>query len=121
MSYTRSSVCLKIANVIGETAHAYATEHEGKKAFLFVLEERQALEGDNAASQVLQLDEKVLQLLGENSIEARLSALESQIEELKSLLFDYKAKKDTQFTKERKSQGRGRDSNPRRGLHRAAF
>src|SRR5271157_2304934 len=84
--------------VIGETAHVCATEHEGKKAFLFVLEERKAREGesDNAASQVLQLNEAVLQQLGKNSIENRLSTIESQIAELKSLLLEKRNQKAPQ-------------------------
>ena len=75
-------------NVIGETAYAYATEHEGKKAFIFVLQDREEREDKSASSanRVLQLNDKVLQLSAESSIEARLSEVESQISELKSLL-----------------------------------
>ena len=41
----------------------------------------------NAKRQVLQLDEKVLQLFGESSIVARLSTVESEIRDLKSAIF----------------------------------
>jgi len=57
-------------NVIGETAYTYATEQEGKKAFIFVIQEREEREGksDLAASKVLQLDDKVLQLLAKKQL-----------------------------------------------------
>jgi len=74
--------------VIGETAHVYATEHDGNKAFLFVLKERQAREGESerSTSQVLQQDETVLQPVEEPAVESRLSAIELQIAEIRSLL-----------------------------------
>ena len=57
-------------NVIGETAYAYAAEHEGKKAFIFVLQDREEREDKSASSanRVLQLNDKVLQLSAESSI-----------------------------------------------------
>jgi hypothetical protein len=49
---------------------------------------------DHAGSQVLQLGEKVLQPLGVKAIEDRLSAIESQIKELKSLIFQGRSEAD---------------------------
>jgi hypothetical protein len=47
--------------------------------------------------------------------EKRLDSLESKIKELKSLLFS----KESSSYYENQKQSRGRDSNPRHGLHRA--
>jgi hypothetical protein len=76
-------------DVIGETAQIYATKHDGKRAFLFVLDDTQIQhdKSDDDASQVLQFDANILQLSAKSSVEARLSTLESDINALKSLLF----------------------------------
>lgn len=51
----------------------------------------------------------------ETVIDQRLTALESQIAELKSLILQ----KESAYDADKEKKGRGRDSNPRRGLHRA--
>jgi hypothetical protein len=56
-----------------------------------------------------------------NDIESRFSALESSIKEIKNLLFQNKGIFNSQSTKEFEGKGRGRDLNPRRGLHRSLF
>ena len=56
---------------------------------------------------VLQLNEKVVKSEDDKNYDCRLCALESEISEPKSLLFDYKAKKRTQFKKERKPKAEG--------------
>ena len=73
---------------IGETADIYEVAHLGKKAFLFVLEGQELTDIVGLESQVLQPDEKVLQLSTEISIEDRLYKLESLIQELRSFIFE---------------------------------
>jgi hypothetical protein len=61
-------------HLIGETAQLCITNHDGKKGFLILLEETEN-EG------------KVVKQSLETNLESRLSALESNIEEMKNLLF----------------------------------
>jgi hypothetical protein len=49
-----------------------------------------------------------------SDVENRLYQLESQIAELKSLILQKASEADA----DKEKKGRGRDSNPRRGLHR---
>ena len=58
------------------------TEHDGKRAFLIVIQ--QTMPKD---SKVLKLSTKVLKPIEDLDTESRLSALESEIGELKSALF----------------------------------
>jgi hypothetical protein len=101
-------------DTIGQVADVIETEYEGRRAFLIVTEQT-APNSDT----VLKPSAKVLKPAIEPSAEFRLSALESQIADLKSILLNDNAQKDAQLSKEKKIKGRGRDSNPRRGLHRA--
>jgi hypothetical protein len=104
----------RFSEIMGDTADVFETESEGKQAFLVVTE--QAMPNCNS---VLKPNEEVLKQQPERGLDQRLSAIESKIAELKSILFNDNVQKTTQFTKDKKIKGRGRDSNPRRGLHRA--
>ena len=67
------------SEIIGQIAHVYKTDHEGQPAFLVVPYTQES-------AQLVELKPKVSKLSLETGVEARLSALESQISELKSLL-----------------------------------
>src|SRR5665647_838838 len=69
------------ADVIGDVADIFETESEGKRAFLIVTDQAVS-NGDS----VLKQGEEVLKPLHKNDANARLSALESEISDLKSLL-----------------------------------
>ncbi|MGD0717558.1 MAG: hypothetical protein ABR979_05800 [Halobacteriota archaeon] len=105
------------AGIIGRLANIYETEREGCTAFVITFEDE---EKNRSTSQVAQPPSKVGQPLPQNVGDSRLAALESEIAELKSILIHHKVQKDSRLSKEEKIKGRGRDSNPRRGLHRAA-
>jgi hypothetical protein len=69
------------ADVIGHTADIFETESEGKRAFLIVTDQA-VPNGDS----VLKQSEEVLKPVQKNDANARLSALESEIKDLQSLL-----------------------------------
>ena len=69
------------SDVIGEMANIFETESEGKRAFLIVTDQAMP-KGDS----VLKQSEEVLKHVEKTDANARLAALESQINELKSLL-----------------------------------
>jgi len=73
----------QLTDTIGEIADIFETKHNGKRAFLLVT--NQSVLDDNM---VLQFDEKVVKLYHENDVESRLTALESNIEDIKQLLFE---------------------------------
>ena len=89
-----------------KTASIYQTESDCALAFLVVV--------DKSVDKFCTNSEP-------NDIESRFSALDSSIKEIKNLLFQNKDIFDSQSTKEVEGKGRGRDSNPSRGLHRAAL
>jgi uncharacterized small protein (DUF1192 family) len=68
-------------DAVGKTARIYETEHEGRQAFLIVTEQSVPKEDT-----VLKPSEEVLKQRPHESVDKRLSALESQIAELKALL-----------------------------------
>jgi hypothetical protein len=68
-------------DAVGKTACIYETEHEGRQAFLIVTEHSVPKEDT-----VLKPSEEVLKQRPLESHDKRLTALESQIAELKSLL-----------------------------------
>ena len=70
------------ANIIGEIADVFEIEHQGKQAFLIVTE-RAVLKEDT----VLKPSEEVLKPVEKTAAESCLSALESEISDLKSALF----------------------------------
>jgi hypothetical protein len=82
IDYPQLRLPSKYSQIVGTTADIFATEHEGKQAFL-VVPEHSMSKGDT----VLKQSEEVLKPLAANAAEARLSALESEISKLNSLLF----------------------------------
>jgi hypothetical protein len=71
----------QLADIIGDIADVFETEHDDKRAFLLVTKQS-VLERDK----VLQPDEKVVKLDDETDNDRRFKALKSDINELKSLL-----------------------------------
>ena len=106
VSYPLIRLPQQYKHLIGETAQLFITNHEGKKGFFILLEETE----DKG---------KVVKQSLETNLESRLSALESSIKEIKNLLFQNESILNSQSTKQAKEKGRGRGSNPSRGLHRA--
>ncbi len=70
------------ANIIGEIADVFEIEHQGRQAFPIVTE-RAMLKEDT----VLKPSEEVLKPVEKTAAESCLSALESEISDLKSALF----------------------------------
>jgi hypothetical protein len=66
--------------IIGQRAHVYKTDHDGQPAFLVVPYTQESARSAQSKS-------KVSKLSLETEAESRLSAIESQIAELKSLIF----------------------------------
>ena len=81
ITYPQLRLPQQCADVIGHTADIFETESEGKRAFLIVIDKAMS-NGDS----VLKQREEVLQPIEKNDANARLSALESEISDLKSLL-----------------------------------
>jgi hypothetical protein len=108
VAYPRIRLPETCADEIGKVAEIFETQHHKRGALLVTFDD------GNAPSEVIQLNSS-------KDIENRLFQLKSKIAELKSLFLNYGAHSDTQFSKEEEIKGRGRDSNPRRGLHRAIF
>jgi hypothetical protein len=79
------------ANTVGEVADVFETEHEGKQAFLIVTEHSVPNE-----DMVLKPSEEVLKQRPHESLDKRLTALESQIAELQSLLLTHENRKAPQ-------------------------
>ena len=71
----------QLVDTIGEIANIFETKHSGKRAFLLVTE---SVPSDNM---VLQLSEKVVKWKDHDDDDYRLCALESEINELKSIIF----------------------------------
>ena len=78
-------------DAVGKTACIYETEHEGRQAFLIVTEHSVPKEDT-----VLKPSEEVLKQRPLESLDQCLSALESQIAELKSLLLENENQKAPQ-------------------------
>ena len=57
---------------------------------------------------VLKPKSEVLKTDPNTSADARFLSLESEIKEIKTFLFDFKSKKESQFKKENKNNGPGR-------------
>jgi hypothetical protein len=72
----------QLADTIGEIANIFETEHNGKRAFLLLM--KRSMSDDDM---VLQLDERVVKSEDYNDYDHRLCALESEINELKSIIF----------------------------------
>jgi len=100
-TYPQIRLPQQYSDVIGKIAHIFETEHNGDKAFLLVLKEEASSEPATELEQkVLKLSSKVLKPHNENDIESRLAALESSIEELKTLIFPNNGLSNNQTPKE---------------------
>ncbi len=82
ITYPQLRLPQQYSEAIGEKACVFKTEHEGKQAFLIVTEHAVPNE-----DRVLKPNEEVLKQEPYRGLDERLSTLESQIAELKSLLF----------------------------------
>ncbi len=80
--YAQIRLPSQLADTIGEIVNIFETEYNSKRAFLLVI--KQNMSDDDT---VLQLNEKVVKSEDHKDYEFRLSALESGISELKSLIF----------------------------------
>ncbi|GEM_PF-421574 len=88
----------------GSKAEIYQTTHEGKLAFMVTVDKKV----DNCCLQTPEID-----------TESRFSNLETRIQSLEDTLIANNEIFGSKNEKDKKIKGRGRDSNPRRGLHRA--
>ncbi len=74
---------------IGETTHIFETDHDGKQAFLIVLDKNND-QAEQVSSQVMQPimqpEANVTHKRSEDNVENRLSKLESEIREIKELI-----------------------------------
>ena len=95
---------LKFKSLAGRTAHVYQTHNNCKLAFLITVDE----EVGNFVATSLDL-----------GTESRISTLENKIQLLENTLITNRDVCSLKNEKDKKTKGRGRDSNPRRGLHRA--
>ncbi len=108
--YAQIRLPSQLADTIGGIADIFETEHDGRRAFLLVTNDN-VLDSDR----VLQPDTKVVKLDNENHYNKRLTALERDMNDIKTSIYQ----KASSQSNNQKTKGRGRDSNPRRGLHRA--
>jgi hypothetical protein len=92
-----------LADTIGEIADVFETERNGKRAFLIVTKQR-VLDDDI----VLQHSEKVVKPDDEIDNDQRFDALESQINQLESLLLLNDSNSLHEIEKEDKPNGLGR-------------
>jgi hypothetical protein len=81
--YPQIRLPLELADTIGEIADVFETEQNGTRAFLIVTKQRVA--NNNT---ILQPSAKVVKLHKEIDSDKRFKALESQIQELKSLILE---------------------------------
>ncbi len=99
------------AEVIGETAHIFQMEHEGEKAFLILLKSNETTKR--------KVIKEFIKSKPEIDLKSHLITVESKIDEILTFLFNNQDLMDDKSPKGTHKKGRGRDSNPRRGLHRA--
>jgi hypothetical protein len=90
------------ADVIGVTAHIFQTEHEGEKAFLILLNNR-----ETAKRKIIK---EFIKSKPEIELKSHLITLESKIDEVYALLFKNRDLKSSQITKKQWARG---DSNAR--------
>jgi hypothetical protein len=101
------------ADEIGKVAEIFETEYNNRRVLLVTLDdgaEHPLLV--RADSKVIQLLPKVIQPDGINNVESRLSALESQIAELKSLLLENENQKAPQSPLFRQSSPKNKWARP---------
>jgi len=97
-------------DVIGETAYIFQTEHEGEKAFLILLK--------NKETKKRKIIKEFIKSSSEIDLKSHLLTVESKIDDILELLFRKKCLIEDKSPKEIHIRGRGRDSNQSRGLHR---
>jgi hypothetical protein len=90
------------ADQIGKVAEIFETQHDNRRALLVTFDD----EVKDAESEIAQPDSKVIQLLPKviqpdspNGVESRLSSLEFEISELKSLIFQCGSESDAENRK----------------------
>ena len=118
ITYPIIRLLLQCSEAIGTSVQIYKSEQAGQTVFVIIPDNEKS---ENVRHGVAQLISKVAQPEAETNLESRLSTLESSINEIKNLLFQNNLIFNSQSTKSAKIKGRGRDSNPSRGLHRAAL
>ena len=91
---------------IGASAHLYEMQVEGKKVFLAVL-------GDDPKTHIIQKMYNIIQNDSDDMVKSRLSTLESEIKELKSLLILNECNSIHKNEKEDEPEWARRNSNPR--------
>jgi predicted nucleic acid-binding Zn ribbon protein len=101
------------ADEIGEVAKIFEPQHHSRRALLVTFNDGEGpFEVIQLESKVIQLLPKVIQPEGLNNAESRLSALESQIAELKSLLLENENQKAPQSPLFRQSTPENRWARP---------
>jgi mRNA degradation ribonuclease J1/J2 len=101
------------ADEIGKIAEIFETQHDNKRALLVTFNDMEGpFEVIQQESKVIQLLPEVIQPNGLNNIESRLSALESQIAELKSLHLENENQKAPQSPLFRQSTPENRWARP---------
>ena len=101
------------ADEIGKVAKIFEPQHHNRRALLATFNDGEGLfEVIQLESKVIQLLPKVIQPEGLNNAESRLSALESQIAELKSLLLENENQKAPQSPLFRQSTPANRWARP---------
>ena len=93
----------QLADTIGEIANIFETEHNGKRAFLLLM--KRSMSDDDM---VLQLDERVVKSEDYNDYDHRLCALESEINELKSIIFSNERPLGTRRYNRKRRAGRSK-------------
>jgi hypothetical protein len=101
------------ADQIGKVAEIFETQHYDRRALLVTFDDEAGpCEVIQPDSKVIQLLPKVIQPDGLNNIESRLSALESQIAELQSLLLENENQKAPQSPLFRQSSPKNQWARP---------
>jgi len=96
-------------SIVGLRAHIYKTGHDGQPAFLVVPYTQES------AQLMAESKSKVSKLGLETEPESRISALESQIAEIKSLIFQGGSEADADSKKGAPESGFEPESEPRQG------
>ncbi len=93
------------ADQIGKVAEIFETQHDNRRALLVTFDDEvKDAESEIAQPEVIQLLPKVIQPDSPNGVESRLSSLEFEISELKSLIFQCGSESDAE---NRKSKAEG--------------
>ena len=107
VTYPQLRLPQQCADIIGHTADIFETESEGKRVFLIVTD--QVVPNFDS---VLKQSEEVLKQRPYRSSDQRLSAVESQIAELKSLLLEKENQKASQSPLFRQSSPKNQWARP---------